>query len=325
MLNYENLIQADDIYNCVALAEGHPVYRIEGFGDDQGHVDALVVKLESGTLGQVRFASANMQVVDANARSKALTATEVAALQAWCGPGGLGDARALPVAFALRRDLGKPGTWIKMEVKRLVTLNDAVDKRLAGDKADIRLIAAGLRAPRGLETLGRIIAVDLFNGISDRFVYNPTQPNKDVGDQYPGLAGGRLHHLGNVGNVFVEIGPNGVASPVGLDNFDPWSSFKDPNTAVNHQWPGLLLADTAQRKRTFAGRVIDDLERLLGPRSRKVKLASTTRLGKRRKDRLLEGMEDGAARLRLAVRNYVNNNPGNLPAGITSRLDRLGW
>lgn len=322
MLSINNPIEENDIYDAKQLAPGHPVFRLDGYGNDAGKIDSIVIKLESGQAPAVGFASAHMQLIDPRARSVLLTQTELAAVRAWCSHGGVGDVLMVPAAKFLRADLQRPGSWIKMENKQLVNLEDAANSRLGGDKADVRIIARALKAQGGLEGLGGIIAVDLFTGYNDRFVYNLQNPNEKVGRNDPTF--GKLNSLQNVGNVFVEIGPNGVARPIGLDNFDPYSEFKSPHQAVDDSWPGLLLIESDNVKRHFAERVIEDLEHLLGPRSRKVKFLNSDRLGKRRKDRLVDGIDTAAARLRHLVRQYANATP-NPPAGVTSRLAALHW
>jgi hypothetical protein len=315
-----------DIYNIVPLAKGHPVFKLEGWGDDHGKIDAIVVKMESMSANatsahrrDVRVATGMMNVIDPSARTHVLDRAEVEQLKMYADGGNVADQDGLMAANELKRLLADPkGVWTKMEVKQLLGLDGALKKRLAGDKADVRAIAAALKKSGGLEKLGQIIAVDLFNGNNDRFDFLG-------GIKADGLPE-RFKVIRNLGNVLVACGANGRGEPIGLDSYDPNNEFREMNTALNQQsdWGGLLLtaAKTAERNRFVEG-VISDLEMALGPRNRKIAFASKKRLGSNRKERLLNGMLSGK---NIIQRTLVPlKAKPNLSPGLRTRIALMGW
>lgn len=325
MLKIDSPIVYTDIYNVVALAQGHPVYKLEGWGDDKGQVDAIVVKMESmkaaanmGNVRDVGMATALMTIIDKNARTLVLKKDEVAQLKLYAEAGNVADQTGLRTAGDLLKDLNDPmGVWTKMEVKRLTQLDKALAKRLQGDKADVRVIAAALKAHGGLEKLGKIIAVDLFNGNNDRFIY-PGPGKKEDGMTV------RFKAIWNLGNVLVAAG-----SPIGLDSYDPNNTTRDLNVAVtaNSDWSGMLLTQGMKAEREqFVADIIEDLELALGPRNRKSimkVIGSKNRLGSNRKDRLMKGMLAGKNMLQQAL--VPRRNHPNFPIGLSSRMALLGW
>lgn len=318
-MNIRHPILEEDIWNAVALAPGHPVFKIEGFGEGS-FVDALVIKLEAHKNdANVAFAARMMTLVDSNARTHVLKPDEITALKTWCGFGGLGDIRMVPAANELKTMLGIPGAWVKMEVKRLVMLDSAIDKRLKGDKADVRWIARALKHRGGLEKVGEIVAADFFNGNEDRFCWPP-----------PGVPvpGGtiRFQTIQNVGNVFFACGANGSGVPIGLDSFDPNSQQRYLHVAVDEStWMGRILkpVNGAYRK-TFAKNLVSDLEIALGPRNRKNPFAKTHRLGSHRRRRILTGIANGENIMKRYLVNWRNSGQ-TIPVGIASKMTILSW
>ncbi|MEN8150234.1 MAG: hypothetical protein ABFS86_10450 [Planctomycetota bacterium] len=327
MLSLNSPINAADIYTAKALAPGHPVFKLDGFGDDRGKIDSVVVKLETNqSSANVQAAAMIMTVVDRNARTEALKPLEVGQLKLWAQGGEVPDVDAFQTALDLARQLEIPGAWVKMDVKRLTMLDGAVKKRLDPanpDKADVRLIARALKKHGGLEKLGEIIAADLFNGNTDRF--GPPfelQPGRGPG-------GIPLDAIYNVGNVFVACDGKGRGSPIGLDNYDPASEWKDLNNGDidPNRWGGMLLHPRRKADREqYAGLIVSDLEALLGPRNRKFSLSSKNRLGSGRKRRIRNGMGSGAKKLKRALQRWQRTSPsGRLKAGVTAKMAALGW
>lgn len=326
MLSIKNSIRDDDLYKVSQLAQGHPVYLVEGFGDlDNSKVDQIVLKLEvNEPRKDVMFAAATMTLVDKNARTVALSNMEVAMVKRWCdGELQLADSVSAispqGAVEALKADLGRNGTWVKMEVKRLTMLDGALANRLQGDKSDIRLIAKALKSKGGLEKLGEIITADLFIGNSDRFdcIYG--------GINEPGLPQ-RLKVIRNLGNVFIACDGNGTGKPIGLDNYDPNNEFRKVTQPIHNinEWPGkLLMPNKNSEREQFLGKIVFDLEMVLGPRNRKTAFGSTNRLGKNRKNRLLKGMKNGANIIRTALRSR-RTHP-NFPEGMRHRMELLNW
>lgn len=325
MLKINSPIVYTDIFNIVALSAGHPVFKLEGWGDDSGNIDAIVVKQEMGTgdtfnRRDVRVQTGLMTRVDRGSNTIVLKREEIDQLKMYADGGSVADAEGLKAANELKRQLGIPGVWIKMDLKHLVGMDSALKHRMQGDKTDVRLIAAALKKQGGLERLGQILAVDLFNGNKDRFVFS-----KAAGGKHPDLPD-RFKAISNLGNVLVALDGNGRGSPIGLDSYDPSNYHNDLRTPVgkNDDWPGMLLARGMDQDRmTFAGNVIFDLEMVLGPRNRKIAFASKTRLGSNRKQRLLNGILSGK---NIIQRTLVprRNSPG-FPIGLTTRMALLGW
>ncbi|MGJ8638089.1 MAG: hypothetical protein ACSHYA_01735 [Opitutaceae bacterium] len=331
MLSLRSPIAASDIYTIEALAPGHPVYRLDGFGDGTGRIDSIVVKLEGNADPRnVKAAAALMTVVDPKARTVVLSAQEIQSLRIWAGGGAVPSTDAFRTATKLQNDLTQTGAWVKMDVKRLKTLQDAVMRRIDPanpDKADVRVIANALKNSGGLEKLGEIIAADLFNGNTDRFA-----PPSAVGPAFGttmGPGGVRLEVISNVGNVFVYCNGNGSGKPIGLDNYDPSSEWKDLNNAAidANRWGGILLLDSKKPEREeYARSIISDLEGLLGPRNRSYRFLPQNRLGTGRKRRLRHGMESGAKKLRRFLQNWQRANPHHQhkPA-IAAKMALLQW
>jgi hypothetical protein len=314
-----------DIFNIVALSAGHPVFKLEGWGDDNGNLDAIVIKQETGAgdnfnRRDVRVQTGLMTRVDRGSNSIVLKREEIEQLKMYADGGSVADSEGLKAANELKRQLGIQGVWIKMDLKHLVGMDSALKHRMQGDKTDVRLIAAALKKPGGLEKLGQIIAVDLFNGNKDRFIYS-----KAAGGKHPDLPE-RFKAISNLGNVLIALDGNGRGTPSGLDSYDPSNYHNDLRMPVgpNDDWAGMLLAKGwDQQRQTFAGNVIFDLEMVLGPRNRKIAFASKNRLGSNRKQRLLNGMLSG---MKIIQRTLLpaRNRP-NFPVGLATRMSLLGW
>jgi hypothetical protein len=332
MLSLRTPITAEEIYKVTELAPGHPVYQLDGWGD--GHrIDSIVLKLESGNARDVQYAAMMMNIVDRNSTQVVLTPQEMQELKTWAGGGAVPDVDTFRVAQKLATALGQPGSWMKMGLKQLKTLDDAVGKRLDPnnpDKADVRVIAKALKDSGGLEKLGEIIAADLFNGSNDRFAYPPLAGAGQAG-KYPGIL---LRSVQNVGNVFVACNGNGSGRPVGLDNYDPFGETRHVEGVSAQQmdlsdqtWGGhLFLKRNNVLREDFAGAVISDLEALLGPRNRKNPFGSQNRLGTARKKRILNGIDSGAKKIHDVFDAARRNANGRqLPVGITRKLAALGW
>lgn len=332
MLSIKKPLKADDIYGASELAPGHPVYKLEGWGDGVSNkIDAIVIKVESGNSRNVQLATMTMNMVDRNSTQLVLTPQEVAELKTWATTADCPDLATFRTAQAITMALAQPGSWLKMNLKQLVTLDDAVNNRVNNnDKADVRVIARALKGSGGLEKLGEIIAADLFNGSNDRFAF-PPQAAQD--GKYPGIP---LKVIQNVGNVFVACNGNGSGKPIGLDNFDPFGQQRHVDGAqAQHMdlsinsWGGNLLTKSFPTQReAFVKGVIEDLEALLGggSRNRKTPFGSQARLGTGRKRRLIKGIESGAKKMHKAFSRAQRQARGrNLSDGVGRKLAALGW
>lgn len=325
MLKLDSPINYVDIYNVVALSAGHPVFKLEGWGDDQGNIDAIVVKMEAGqntasNRRDVRVATGLMTNADRAAKTIVLSRQELEQLRMYTDGGNVVGQEGLAASNELKRQLALPGVWIKMDLKNLIGMDSALKHRVAGDKSDVRVIAAALKKPGGLEKLGQIIAVDLFNGNNDRFVFSQA-----AGGKHPDLPE-RFRAISNLGNVLIACDGNGRGSPIGLDSYDPSNMHNDLKIPVNKAdgWPGMLLGPDKNAERLqYAEKIIFDLEMVLGPRNRKIAFASKNRLGKNRKERLLNGMRSGKDIIKRSLMP-LRGRP-NFPVGLSTRMALLGW
>lgn len=330
MLGLKNPLKAEDIYKISELSQGHPVFKVEGWGDGSSKkVDAIVLKMEGANSKGVVVAASIMGMVDPRSAQVALTPQELQELKTWVNGGEVPDVESFRVAQTVATTLAQPGTWLKMELRKLMTLDDAVANRLGGDKADVRVIAHALRQHGGLEKLGEIIAADLFNGSNDRFAYPP------YANAQPGKHPIPTKVVQNVGNVFIACaGRSGT--PIGLDNFDPGSATKyvdgpeanDMDLGLQ-SWGGNLLVRANKADRDlFIAAVIEDMEALLGggSRNRKNPFGSQNRLGTGRKQRLTNGIASGAKKMEAAFAKLQRNANGrSLHVGIQRKLAQLGW
>ena len=191
------------------------------------------------------------------------------------------------------------GMWYKMaKAEGIVSIEDAQQRAAAGNKTDVRSIAAALSATDGLESLGRIIAADLWNGNNDRF-----SPNG-------GADGHRV--LVNAGNVLLAFhGNQNTLKPIGLDAYEAMGMFRNYNQTIPQleegldQWSGRLLANTPASNlalKTFCDSAVADIEDVLGPRNRKLLFAKTRRLPSNASNRLQQGVLSGAIPIRTKMR-----------------------
>jgi hypothetical protein len=131
-------------------------------------------------------------------------------------------------------------------------------------RANLKAFTATLNAKDGLERLGTIIAVDLFNMNQDRFWPDAPQTEQIGGFEF------HFRCLRNIGNVF-RIDTGDGSSEVGaLDFIFRKEGFTDINKPLAEceraggPWGGRILADKARRL-AFAKDVAHDLERALNP------------------------------------------------------------
>ena len=333
MLSVREPIKAIDIYSIKDLKTGqNPVFQLFGFGDANGKVDSIVVKMEEGDARgnfqrrDVRAAAKHMEIVDPRSRTEILNPAEISALKLWAMGGTVPDAAMLQLTNMLATQLGRRGVWVKMATRKLIKLDTAVLKRLDPnnpDDTDVRIIGKALRDKGGLEKLGMIVAADLFNGNTDRF----TLPDPHFPGTAPGTGGIPMQVVTNVGNVLVASVGGNKAHPIGLDSYDPMSEWKNvdsPTPAVGNTWGGLILRPNQKAARkSYAEKIVSDLEALLGARNRTFR--NKNQLGTRRKSRINNGMEEGAKKLKKALRTWRRRFPNQDVKGVKAKMDLLGW
>jgi hypothetical protein len=308
-----------------ALAPGHPVFLL-GAADKS----YLVVKQENAVGAKVNL-NANLKAMSAatgKAAGKALVQGELDAirdflqdsqdaLRLWRIPEPLG-------VVALRNAFIIPGTWYKMpEAPGVTDLKAAVADLINNqDKTGVRAIAKSLNAAGGMEMLGRIIAVDLYNGNTDRFVAD------GLGGALNPRTNIRFRVMQNIGNVLLSI-ENGKLKPVGLDSFEAASIYADVTKTIQAieltdagmapGWSGRKLTDAqAAWRLQFAQSICDDLEDAWGLRNRKLSILRKKRLNSDAAARLAKGMRDAIIELKNHVR--LRAAKINAPAGLASRL-----
>jgi hypothetical protein len=337
-LSIHNPIVANEIDSVHSLRR-LKIFKLVGFQNER-----LVVKLEQmlhgldktqpdQKLGRKEALSVNvnlMRSVDPDAEVVVLTGDELQAIREYID-------YQLKIARELRNPLSVPvqelsqalefgGKWVKMEFKDLMNLDDVGNDRLGGNKTGVRQFAAALKAPGGLEKLGEIIAVDLFNHNRDRFALRTTTEFNNI----------RLKFLVNIGNVFLSS-----RQVSGLDSWDPFSTLKVTRKHLNEQlghneWGGYLLQEHGTvtingrviTRGVFAEGAIDDLETVLGPRDRNFFLLRNKRLPMDAKRRLKQGMMSGATKIRDHLRELRRREQfqgKRLPVLLQDKITALGW
>ncbi len=169
LLSVDAIIDSDNIKTITSISPGRPVFLV--VGSDNSH---LVLKQEITTQAHdpvnLKFANKAMKAVSPAANSKVLTSMEVAALrstvQLETDVAQMTFRPVPPDILYLGQVLLQGGAWFKMDkADGIIDLQRAVTKAIQNqDKSGVRQIAAALSAPNGLESLGRILAADFFNG-----------------------------------------------------------------------------------------------------------------------------------------------------------------
>jgi len=306
------------------------IFLLEGAQDSK-----LVIKDDAVYQPQIKASNLAMKAIQLNSRTKILSPHEVNQLKEF-----------VALYFHLRQEyklmgikyrsdmkesmqklkikLDDPQTnFHKMNAQQVQDIQKALEKRLNGDKTELQGFTATLAGPNGLESLGRIIAVDLFIGNTDRFFPRNWDPaaeenrTKTIGGQVF-----RFRALVNPNNVFRSLnGPDPIS---GLDFLDPQSRFKTLGNRLGdiendlYPWPMRVLTDQRLTKQ-FAEDIIHDLELLLNPH--KSRLSTKTKLGKNRKNRVIRGMKAGA---QLIKQRMLQKYPlVNMTPEVRDRYDVL--
>jgi hypothetical protein len=320
-----------DIEDVYVLRPG-TVYKTIGHSGE-----ILVLKCEAAnvTADQLKHAKRAMGAVDATgAQVKALKDAEKAELKKWVdfmgrASSGFADNKIKnfesgPAAKDLNAVLTQNthALWYKMPFAHLSTADKALDARMgqggAVDKSGMKLFEDGLKAPDGIEQLGRIIAADLFIGNQDRF--NPAEGSTR---QYGGK---KLNFkaLKNIANIFLLGDKNGQKMAFsGHDFFDPGNGYRNVDMSLSdikegygEDWIGEIMCNKKTRK-VFAKDVVADLETLLCPNRKR--LSPRTKLGGKAVQRLENGMVDGMRLIVQQLGQKYNSKGGKWPAGVQQR------
>lgn len=325
-----NPIVANDI-SRIAMFKQLKVYLLKGNAQDK-----LVIKTDAIQTPQYKSANTIVKAVDHSARVKILSKQEEQALKDYCDSWDDLDSfyadlirQGLPVknpfedsrdaVTNLKQSLTFGFPFVKMEAHNLRDLEGALKDRAAGNKQDLQAFTQTLTEKGGLEKLGHVVAVDLFNGNTDRF-FPGTNNNVTIGPYNI-----HLKALVNVGNVFVVLTGGGFKVSA-LDFVDPQSRFKDLNqplanleasSSKEDQWPGRVLISSSRRS-AFASDIVHDLEKILHPKKHALSLKS--KLGVFAARRLESGMIAGAQAIRQKLFTKFN---GKWTAGAKERYDLL--
>ncbi|MEZ0227761.1 MAG: hypothetical protein ACAI25_03995 [Planctomycetota bacterium] len=347
-LAFDAAITKDDIANLVELKftydtdnKGNQikigsgkVFLLVGPADEK-----LVIKTDANISDAgVKSANTVVKAIDKNVKVKVLDAAEKKALVDW-----VTDWEAEEAWF--KKEMGKeyradekdaveslkfsvnykgPEPWFKMAALELKDLDGALKKRLDGDKSEMKAFIKTLTAKGGLEKLGQVIAADMFNGNTDRFL--PVWAF-GVGQAGAGKTIGKKHFafktLVNLGNVFIASTKAGLEVSA-LDFVDPGSQFKDitqplaaAEATAKYPWTGKALSDKKLRE-AFAADIAADLELVVNPK--KSKLSPFTKLGKDAASRLSAGMVTGAQAIKKKLEAKYK---APMAAGIKERYDLM--
>lgn len=314
-------IVSDYLTGIVNLSPNRPVFLLTA--TDGSHVVIKQeVQVHAPDPQNMKFALKVIKQVSPAAAGKSLQNSEIDVLRGYVD---MYEYIATVTMRPLNQDLAylktllaSGGMWYKMDkAEGIVSIEGAKAKAMAGDKTDVRNIAAALSAPDGLEALGRIIAADLWNGNNDRFTYGGTDNGYRV--------------CQNPGNVLLAT--QGTLKPIGLDAYEAMGVFRDYNQTIAQlegadRWGGRLLAATQAARvelRDFCRDVIADIEAILGPRNRKGlgKLGGTSRLPSNAVTRLQHGVISGSLPIRAKMRQLAARP--NPPVGLIDRLTIVGW
>ncbi len=198
----------------------------------------LVIKTDALTDGQIKSSGHAVKAIDPSAKMKILTPVERRELETYCEIWldvdsffeSIGVGSPVPgdksVVKDLKESLGFGFPFTKMAKQIIHNIEDAAIQRLEGNKAVVRTFVKTLTAKNGLESLGQVVAGDLFNANKDRF--NPYQAPKE---QKFGSISIHVRVLVNAGNVMLVATQGGFKVSM-LDYVDPNSQFKDPNVPL---------------------------------------------------------------------------------------------
>jgi hypothetical protein len=228
--------------------EQRPVYFLHMGGSAQ---PTLTVKGEpkkdDGEIS-IKWSSKLMKNVnDQQVNTKIMTAAEVTIFKAAARALLTGDPKKL---IALQKFLVTEKenlTWVKMPY--LAGLSDADFWKTRGTGKDfeyyvlpneVKTILKRFTESTVWNQLGKIIAVDLFNGNGDRFTHEG--------------------HWQNIGNVMFQNQAAGGVKVVGLDTFDPNSQSSNLTTITAQSQTELNILKNVPAMRTFAEKVTESIE-----------------------------------------------------------------
>jgi hypothetical protein len=332
MLGSRSPVVQSDIESIVALSHNHTVFLLNGFQDD-----CVVVKKEwRGSATNMQNVNRVMMAIDPASRVSAMGPSEVTAIQNFAQSIGAANPTDAHLVQLLNHAFNhsNSGFWCRMDLQQLTDADSALKAAAFNkDKSGVRQIAAILNRPGGLERLGEIIAADAFAGNGDRFAFQIPIKDQRIGVSWAHKATmgfkkvTNFWYLLNEGNVIFSLGND--PKPAGLDAFDgnseftKWSGPLQKNMSQEH-WPGhLLRPDGVNARRTYTERIAEDLNVVLGQRNRRLPVFSKLRLQKDAGQRLLNGMNQGAEKIRVHLTSKYESRL--MPQGLSERFAALTW
>jgi len=130
---------------------------------------------------------------------------------------------------------GQPFCWVKMPYVAGLSDADFIDEDSSVNLKQVKELVKKLSDDTVWSELGRVVAVDIFNGNGDRFAVDAAGVSKP----------GDWINRGNI--MFLARGLGHTTPVIGLDTFDPSSQVGNLNTGGGHE--GLkVLTDSTKRK-----------------------------------------------------------------------------
>jgi hypothetical protein len=318
-------IDWNDIHE-VKLLKDMKVFLLIGLTGDR-----LVIKVDSVASPQIKDANRIAKVIDRTARVKILAPSELIALKSFVAtymelvafydslgmtnvPFLKSDKATMDQLDEQLRNMDKyPEPFVKMDAMRLQNIDAALQERGQGNKGIVRDIATSLKADGGLEKLGQIVAMDMFNDNTDRF-YPDYNTDKKIGP-FTILCKVCV----NPGNVMLAAQSDGTLNVTALDFIDPNSQMKTYGSdAAAHLPKGLQAISVKASRKEFAEHIVHDLESFLHPRRSKYSLK--TKLGRGAAARLDKGIVQGSAAIKVFLKTKY---PGGLPGALAARVAKM--
>jgi hypothetical protein len=285
--------------------------------------DKLVIKIDAIGSDQIKAGNRVVKIIDPLARVKVLSKMEEEALRQYV--------RAFLEVSAFYESLGMtnhplshtnkqavenlkeqvenlakfPEPFVKMQAMTLRNIEKANEERGKGNKQLVRDFVATLTEKNGLETMGKVVAMDMFNDNTDRFYPGGGKQGYKIGPYEFNFKA-----LVNVGNVMIALDDSNAFKVTGLDFLDPQSKMKTYGHSVDNV-AGFGTIVNARKRKKFAEDIVYDLELLLHPKKHKWSLK--TKLGVSAATRLEKGMVQGMAEIKNGFKKkYPNGMPGSL-------------
>lgn len=333
MLSLNTPITWEDILSIKALGTHENVWLLTGF-----HQDKVVVKKEVFTPTEIKHANFAVKAIAPDAKSKALSAQELGAIDQYIS--SFEDLQAVYATYKVSLDdsaqkaiesfqkmkLRPDGTFVKMNAVNVQDLQGAFNSRMDGDKRDLKSFAATLNAEGGFESLGKIVAVDLFTQNTDRFWPSESgayrnRPLETKDGDYVGTPF-KTRCLGNIGNVFcINTGSGNQVGAMDFvfNNWDMNKPIGECERDTHMQWGGRILMDKVKRE-GFAKDIVQDLEIVLSPNRGRFSLKS--KLKSDAASRVVRGMVEGAGLIKARLEaKYSPQNRWTL--GARERYEML--